>query len=171
MTRHPAPHSRAPGRPAPLPAERRRSIGDEPTHEPTDEGSAAMWLIVVTSALLVMCGLVFDGGAALAAKGRAADVAQQAARAGADALDADTLYRGGGAGALRAQRAAAVAEARAVLAAAGVTGDATVTAEGVTVTATSTRPTAILTIIGVDEVTGTATADAVPLLGTTPEGG
>lgn len=163
MTRHPA---LDPGDSAPVPG-RRRLAGSGTA---ADEGSAAMWLIVVMSALLVMCGLVFDGGAALAAKGRAADVAQQAARAGADALNADTLYSGGGAGTLRAQRAAAVTEARAVLTAAGVTGDVQVTADGVSVTATSTRRTAILTIIGVDEVTGTATAEAIPLLGTTSEG-
>ena len=42
-------------------------------------------------ALFALAGLVLDGGAALTAHGRAADVAQQAARAGADALDGASL--------------------------------------------------------------------------------
>ena len=47
--------------------------------------------MVSAVALFALAGLVLDGGAALAAHGRAADVAQQAARAGADALDETSL--------------------------------------------------------------------------------
>ena len=49
-----------------------------------------------------------------------------------------------------------------MLAAAGVTGDVTVTGTTVTVTARATKPTAILTIVGINQVGGTATATADP---------
>ena len=56
-----------------------------------DGGSITAYLLIMTVALVVLAGLVLDGGAALAAHGRAADTAQQAARAGADALDEQSL--------------------------------------------------------------------------------
>src|SRR5690348_2747430 len=56
-----------------------------------DRGSITAYLLIMTVALVVLAGLVLDGGAALAAHGRAADTAQQAARAGADALDEQSL--------------------------------------------------------------------------------
>ena len=59
------------------------------------------------------------------------------------------------------------AAAAAVLAAAGVTGDVAVTGSSVTVTARATKPAAILAIVGISQVGGTATATAIPLHGTT----
>ena len=56
-----------------------------------DRGSVTAYLLIMTVALVVLAGLVLDGGGALAAHGRAADTAQQAARAGADALDDQSL--------------------------------------------------------------------------------
>ena len=109
---------------------------------------------------------MLDGGAALAAHGRAADVAQQAARAGADALDEMSLRSPSPAG-LTANPAAARAAAGGVLAAAGVTGEVTVNGGAVTVTARASKPAVILTIVGIGEVGGTATATAIPLHGTT----
>ena len=41
-----------------------------------------------------MVGFVWDGGRALAAQGRAADLAAQAARAGADAISPQSLHTG-----------------------------------------------------------------------------
>jgi hypothetical protein len=54
-----------------------------------------------------------------------------------------------------------------VLAAAGVQGDVSVAGSQVTVSARASRPAAILSIVGIDEVGGTATATALPLHGTT----
>jgi len=122
--------------------------------------------VITVVALFALAGLVLDGGAALAAHGRAADAAQQAARAGADALDVTSLRAPTPAG-LAANPAAARAAAARVLAAADVTGDITVTGRAVTVTARAATPAAILTIVGIDRVGGTATATAVPLHGTT----
>ena len=59
--------------------------------EEDDRGSITAYLLITTVAIFALAGLVLDGGAALAAHGRAADVAQQAARAGADALDETSL--------------------------------------------------------------------------------
>jgi hypothetical protein len=120
----------------------------------------------MTVALVVLAGLVLDGGAALAAHGRAADTAQQAARAGADALD-DQSLRSSTPGGLVTDPAAAHQAAAEVLAAADLTGDITVTGTAVTVTARATNPTAILAIVGITRVGGTATATAIPLHGTT----
>jgi len=131
-----------------------------------DRGSITAYLLITTVAIFALAGLVLDGGAALAAHGRAADVAQQAARAGADALDVTSLRSPTPAG-LTADPAAARTAAGEVLAAAGVTGDVAVNGRSVTVTARVTKPAAILSIVGIGEVGGTATATAVPLHGTT----
>lgn len=131
-----------------------------------DRGSITAYLLIMTVALVVLAGLVLDGGAALTAHGTAADTAQQAARAGADALDEQSLRATTPAG-LTTNPAAAREAAAAVLAAADVTGDITVTGTTVTVTARATKPTAILAIVGIDQVGGTATATAIPLHGTT----
>lgn len=54
-----------------------------------------------------------------------------------------------------------------MLSAADVQGTVTVTGSQVTVTAHAAKPTAILAIVGIDEVGGSATATAIPLHGTT----
>ena len=131
-----------------------------------DRGSLAGYLVASAVALFALAGLVLDGGAALTAHGRAADVAQQAARAGADALDGASLRSPTPAG-LSANPAAAQQAAQAVLTAAGVPGQVTVTGSRVTVSARASSPTAILSMVGVDEVGGSATATAIPLHGTT----
>lgn len=133
-------------------------------HQTPDRGSAiAAYMLVMAVVLFAFAGLVLDGGAALTARGQAADSAQQAARAGADALDSGSLRTG----VLRADPAAAVAAAQAVLSAAGVNGQVEVTGSQVTVTAHVSRPAAILSMVGVDEVSGSATYSAFPLHGTT----
>ena len=134
--------------------------------EEDDRGSITAYLLITTVAIFALAGLVLDGGAALAAHGRAADVAQQAARAGADALDETSLRSATPAG-LTANPAAARTAAGEVLAAAGVTGDVAVNGGSVTVTARVTKPAAILGIVGISEVGGTAMATARPLHGTT----
>ena len=131
-----------------------------------DRGSITAYLLIMTVALVLLTGLVLDGGAALTARGTAADTAQQAARAGADALDGTSLRTTTPAG-LATNPGAARAAAQAVLAANGVTGDVVVAGTTVTVTAHAARPTAILAIAGITQVGGTATATAVPLHGTT----
>ncbi|WP_019873107.1 pilus assembly protein TadG-related protein [Sporichthya polymorpha] len=155
MTLHTVPP--APTRPTPVAtrADRRRSGHD-------DEGSITPFVVVLTSALLAMAGLVVDGGYALAAKQDARSAAEQAARAGADVLARDAALRGGE---LRLDPAAARAAAERHLTVSGREGDVRVIGQTVTVTVRITRSTAILSAVGIDTLTARATASARGLTG------
>jgi hypothetical protein len=56
-----------------------------------ERGSAALFVAIFAPAMIFMAGLVIDGGAALEAKQRASDIAEQAARAGAGQCRVDLL--------------------------------------------------------------------------------
>jgi Putative Flp pilus-assembly TadE/G-like len=56
-----------------------------------ERGSAALFVAMFAPAMIFMAGLVIDGGAALEAKQRASDIAEQAARAGAGQCDVALL--------------------------------------------------------------------------------
>lgn len=129
---------------------------------PNDNGSATLFVIVLVPALLAMAGLVIDGGHALAARQEAAGVAEQAARAGADALSRDALRSPGP---LRLDPSAATAAAHDYLAAVGHAGTANVSGEAVSVTVRISRPTAVLSAIGIGRVSSTATATAIGITG------
>jgi len=140
-----------------------------PVRRRRDDGAITVMMPIVVVGLLAMVGLVVDGGTALSARGRAADVAQQAARAGADALDPNAVRRG------RPDRlvlnpAAAAAAANRVLVAGAVHGTVSVSGQSVTVRATVQKHTAILSAVGVTTVQGTASATATILYGGTTEG-
>jgi Flp pilus assembly protein TadG len=119
--------------------------------------------------MMAMAGLVIDGGAAIAARARAADLAEQAARAGADALSPSSL-RGQGPADLRVDPAAARTAADRVLVLGGATGEVTVSGLDVFVTAHVPRQAVVLTAVGINDLTGTATATATVLHGTTTGG-
>jgi Flp pilus assembly protein TadG len=121
-------------------------------------------MVPVTIVLLLFAGLVVDGGTALAAQGHALDVAQQAARAGANAITPASL-RTGGQVHLRIDPAGAQTAARQVLTAGGATGTITVDADVVTVTAHVPARTVILNAIGIQDASGQATASATPVHG------
>jgi Flp pilus assembly protein TadG len=158
-------------RPAPRPSDHVRCPAGRrsPRRTPDDRGSVALYLALFAVALLAMAGLVVDGGAAIAARERAADLAEQAARAGADALVPASL-RGSSPAELRVDHAAATIAARRVLTLGGATGEVTVSRVDVTVTAHVPRRAAILTAFGIDDLTGTAAATATVLHGTTNGG-
>jgi Flp pilus assembly protein TadG len=59
-----------------------------------ERGSISMFMVIFTISVLLLAGLVYDGGLAIAARQRAADIAEEAARAGANAVDTDTLREG-----------------------------------------------------------------------------
>jgi Flp pilus assembly protein TadG len=59
-----------------------------------DRGSVALWVVIFTFAVLVLLTFVVDGGQLMNSKERAADMAEQAARAAANDIDIATL-RGG----------------------------------------------------------------------------
>lgn len=101
-------------------------------------------------AFLILAGLVVDGGYVLAARRRAIDEANGAARAGAQAL-APSTYRQSGA--LDLDPGAATTAAQGYLGATGHSGSVSVTANLVTVTLSFDQPTALLGLIGIDNVT------------------
>jgi uncharacterized membrane protein len=59
--------------------------------ERAERGSAALFVAIFAPAMIFMAGLVIDGGAALEAKQRASDIAEQAARAAAGQCDVAKL--------------------------------------------------------------------------------
>jgi len=135
-----------------------------------DRGSIALWFAITALAAFAMLGLVVDGGSALATRERAADLSSQAARAGAGALLPSSL-RGSPAG-LVADPEAARQAAMDVLAAGGATGQVSVSGDTVTVTAHIAKGTAILSAMGLTDISQSATASATALYGGTQvEGG
>lgn len=56
-----------------------------------DRGSVAVWLVIFTFAFMVLLTFVVDGGQLMNAKERAADIAEQAARATVDDIDITAL--------------------------------------------------------------------------------
>lgn len=109
-----------------------------------------MYVAIFSVGLLVLCGLVVDGGYVLAGRRRAIDEANGAARAGAEAL-APAGYRSGGDVTLDPGRAEAAALD--FLAATGHSGTVVVSGDQVTVQTSFGQPTALLGIIGIRSVT------------------
>jgi len=134
------------------PGRLRARVGEE-------DGMVTAFVVVFTLALLLIAGLVLDGGLTLAAKVQAIDEAQAAARAGAQAINVPT-YRA--TGQIILDPARATADAEDYLAAVGHRGTVTVNGNQVTVTVSITQPMQILSIGGIDHltVTGTGTATA-----------
>jgi len=108
-----------------------------------------LFTCLLTVAMLILIGLVVDGGYLLAARRRAIDEANGAARAGAEAL-APSSYRTSGS--LDLDPVAADAAAQAYLAAAGHRGVVTVNGNDVTVSLNFDQPMSLLRIIGIDAV-------------------
>lgn len=127
-----------------------------------DAGQVTPFAVLMTIALLAVAGLVLDAGLALAEKVRALDVAQAAARAGAQELD---LFKYRTANVAELDPARAASAARAWLASAGVDGDATATTTTVTVTVRRTTSTQLLQIVGVGELHVSASASATAVQG------
>lgn len=129
-----------------------------------DSGQVTAFAVLMIIALLAVAGLVLDAGLALTEKVRALDIAQAAARAGAQELDL-YQYRTRNVAELDPPRAASAA--RAWLASAGATGEATATATTVTVTVHRTSHTQLLQIVGVHQLDVSATATATAVQGVT----
>lgn len=134
-----------------------------------DRGSISLLAVIVAAGLIVMIGLVYDGGRALAAHEQAAGIAGEAARAGADELDIDYLRTTGIA---RLDPAAAHAAASDWIAQAGYSGTVTTSVTEVTVTVAIDTPAQLLAAVGIDSITTSAEATARPRVGVTePFGG
>jgi Flp pilus assembly protein TadG len=125
-----------------------------------ERGAISVFLAVLIPGLLLIIGLAVDGGAKVAATQRANAVADEAARAGGQALDVAAVLGGQ----VRVDPVAAVAAAQDYLDRNGVHGVVTVVdGDTLQVTTTITEPTSFLGLIGIDSwtVEGTGTADLV----------
>ncbi|MET7949426.1 pilus assembly protein TadG-related protein [Micromonospora sp. NPDC005324] len=129
-----------------------------------DAGQVTPFAVLMTIALLAVAGLVLDAGMALTEKTRALDIAQAAARAGAQELD---LYQYRTTNVAELDPARAASAARAWLASAGANGEATATTTTVTVTVRRTSRTQLLQLVGVRQLDVSASASATAVQGVT----
>jgi Flp pilus assembly protein TadG len=122
-----------------------------------DRGAVSTFLAVIFLALLMAAGLVVDGGRKIVALREASHLADNAARAGAQAIDIDTLRATGH---LTIDPGAASVRALDYLAATGHQGDVSVSGDTVAVTVTVTVDPALLPV---GQMTVTATETAAPV--------
>ncbi|MCI0686315.1 MAG: pilus assembly protein TadG-related protein [Sporichthyaceae bacterium] len=136
-----------------------------------DTGSVAVWLLFITPVLFAFAGLVLDGGRILTARQHAANIAEQAARAGMDALDV-AQFRASGGTVDVIDPVAAEQVACGYVAAAAPTASCSIEVTGnqVSVTVSLSTSTAILAAVGADSITTTAVGVARPAVGITSEG-
>lgn len=121
-----------------------------------ERGSISVFAAVVALAMVLVAGLVLDGGRLLAARRQADDIAANAARAGAQEID-ETSLRSGGA------TVDPVAGGDAVsvhLATTPATGTARIAGDTVTVDVRLVVPMVLLGIAGVGPVTVAASRQA-----------
>lgn len=133
------------------------------TPERREDGMITAFTIVITAALLLFVGLAYDGGRALDGRVKALSEAQEASRAGAQALNVGALRTGGAA---MLDPAAAVSAAQAYLAATGDTGTVDIAGTTVTVSVTRIQHTTFLGVVGVGTFTAHVTATAKAEQGT-----
>jgi Flp pilus assembly protein TadG len=131
----------------------------------SEDGSISLFVIAAVLALFVVFGLVVDGGRRLEAQRRAADSAEQAARAAAQAIDPTALRAGQP---LRLDPATARQAAAAYLQAEPDMTLSAITVDDVTVAVTVTTTVApqVLSLVGIGSLTVHATGHAELLTGT-----
>lgn len=123
-----------------------------------ERGSVTLWAVIIITAVLVIMGLVVDGGAQLRAGQRADQVAREAARAAGQAISGDpVLGRPGMVDVSRGRQAATQ-----YLSASGVAGDISVDGATITVTTSVVFTPVMLSAFGINSVTvrGSAVAEA-----------
>jgi hypothetical protein len=138
-----------------------------------DRGTLSLFVVILAPAVILLAGLLVDGGIAINARERAADVAQQAARAGANDLNVPALRSGT---VELAGNACAVATAF-VPAYSGIgakPGNCSIYPLGgqqvIRVFATVTVHSQLLSIIGINTFSETASGTASPVCGITQGG-
>jgi hypothetical protein len=132
-------------------------------HDTGERGSLSVFVVALAGALVVLIGLVVDGGRALAAREAAANVASEAAQEGASQVSVQSLrWDEVGADVSRANQAAA-----AYYTARGYGGSVRTLDDVVTVTVSTSEPTAVLGLIGIDQIHVKATASASEVHGVT----
>lgn len=121
-----------------------------------EAGNLSVFVVIVTMALLLTAGLVLDGGRLLAARRQAGDIAGNAARAGAQAVDEHELRSGRAVVDPVDGHDAVVA----YLASTPATGDARITGDTVAVDVRMPVRMLLLGLAGVGDPTVTATRQA-----------
>jgi hypothetical protein len=122
-----------------------------------EAGMVTVFVVTMTMALLLFAGLVVDGGAVLAARRQAIDVAEQAALAGAQGLRVADVRTGLDP---TLDPALAAAAAHAYLDEVGRHGVVRVVGNDVEVTVSIERPMLVLGLAGLGDVTVTGRANA-----------
>lgn len=122
-----------------------------------DRGSTSLFVITSALALFLMVGLVVDGGGKVRSLQRANAVADQAARAGGQAIVGPQAIKGDGA---TLDTGAAKGAAQSYLGHAGVSGSVSiVNGTRLRVTATSTYNPVFLSLIGIGAMTSSGSAE------------
>lgn len=124
-----------------------------------DQGSLTVFMAIIAIGIVIVVGLVVDGGALARAKSQATTGAREAARAAGQSMAGQVQDRGD----ITLDTARAANTARTYLTAAEVTGTVTVTGTTINVDTTVTKPTIFLGLIGIGSVTGSAHSSATPL--------
>jgi hypothetical protein len=129
-----------------------------------EQGSVTVFFAVAVVAVLVLIGLIVDGGGKIRAIQRADALAAEAARAGGQAIALPPAIAGKPP---TLEPAAAAAAARAYLAGNGATGSVTVAPGGrrLDVEVTGSSPTVFLGLIGIATITVRGKASAVLVRG------
>ena len=127
-----------------------------------ESGQLTVFVAGMAMTLVLVAGLLVDGGSVLSARQQAVNDAFEAARAGAESLDPGELRANG---TVVVDPTAAVAAATAYLSSIGKHGTVTVNANAVTVTVTFSHPLAILSAVGVGPVPIRGSATATPVEG------
>jgi len=135
-------------------------LGAGGTASARETGAVTLFVAIAVTGLLVLLGLVVDGGAKVRAAQQADRLAAEAARAAGQAIDLAAVLGGD---AIRVDRRAAQAAAEEYLARSGGRGQASVSRDGrtITVTTRASVPTVFLGLIGIGEVGVTGRAEAV----------
>jgi hypothetical protein len=123
-----------------------------------DTGSITLFSAIAGVGLLVLAGLVVDGGGKVRAAQRSDRIAAEAGRAAGQQIDVGAAIEGSPA---RLDPAAALAAAREYLRREGVEGDAAISGDGrrVVVRVWTAQPTVFLSLVGVSEVRTEGTAE------------
>lgn len=141
---------------------RRRLVAQVRGRVRDDSGQVTVFVVVSLVTMVLFAGLALDGGLALAAKIRALGQAQEAARAGAQAVDV-AAYRNDGTWRLTPRQARTLA--RQHLRDTGHQGTVRATEQTVTVTVTTHQPTKLLQLAGLETLTVTGDGAAQPRRG------
>jgi Flp pilus assembly protein TadG len=134
----------------------RRSVSGRSTRSVDgDRGSVTAFAIVMSVALVLCAGLVFDGGRMVMARHDTADLAENAARFGAQEITSS----GGG---RRLDTTRALAAAQRYLRSRGAVGSVSVSGQNVVVSVTGTVNTTMLKMVGIGSRSVTVRRSAAP---------